>query len=477
MRRLSQKAPQGEAQSPETVGGAYPHPMSLTRHFLQTLRLAGPVMLSRVGMLLMAFTDTAMVGHTSMVEMAALSISFSPQMLFLVIGIGLLVGTVVLTAQAEGMGRRRDSGRVWRTGLLIALGLGAVIGGLFSQGDVVMQYLDQEAAVAARGAKALEAFAPGMAPMLMVIATTLFLEGLGRPIPGMLVSLGGVALNAGLDWLLIFGHWGMEPGGAVGANVATTLTRWVMLLALLFYVAVMPDRHRYGIGRWRWPGRQDFWRTLRLGLPLALAIGLESICFFMATVMAGWLAPGTLAAFQIMITLITNIFMLAIGTSTAAAVRVGNAIGRGDAQNMARAGWIAVAMIIGIDCMVALALAGGGVGLIRLMTDVEPVQAMLLPLLPLLGLFILVDGAQGTLAGAVRGAADVLASAVIAFISFGLVGIGTLHLLTLTLGWGLPGLLWGLLAAVTCAAILYTLRFHTLSRRVIRPVAARAMNR
>ena len=143
-------------------------------------------------------------------------------------------------------------------------------------------------------------FGPGMPAMLMYVATSFFLEGIGRPKPGVVITLSANLVNAGLNWVLIFGHLGLPPMGAAGATLATSITRWWMFLTILAYVLTMRDRWHYGvIGRTGGPPAVGTIRLLKLGMPFALAIGLETSTFSGAAALAGIVGVTALTAYQV----------------------------------------------------------------------------------------------------------------------------------------------------------------------------------
>lgn len=440
--------------------------LPLREHLRRTLRLAGPVMASRAGLLVMASVDTVMAGRAGADQLAWYGIAITPQLACLLVGMGLLMGTVVLTAQTDGAGHPELCGRIWRLALLDAAVIGALFGALLLFGEPLLLLLGQQPSIAAGGGAVLAMFALGMPAILMYSATTLFLEGLGRPVPGMLVMALANLVNLALNWLLMFGPYEL---GAPGAALATSLTRWLMLAALAGYVLLMPARNRYQILaplRGQWPLQR---KLARLGWPMALSFGLENGAFFAAATFAGWQGASALAAWQIILNTMALIYMLAIGLATATAVRVGNAVGRLDRPGLASAGW--VGLLIGIAIMLGLTpVLYGASDLIAGIYTADPaVIAIAAPGLAIGAWILVVDASQGILTGALRGAADIWAVLAIQLLSFWAICVPVCYLLGQALGYGVPGLLWGLFLGLAVAALLLVFRFRTLAGRVIRP--------
>jgi multidrug resistance protein, MATE family len=350
--------------------------LPLREHVLRTLRLAGPVMLARAGLLVMVTVDTVMSGRVAAEQLAYYGIAIAPHLAFLLVGIGLLMGTVVVTAQTDGAGRPAECGRIWRLGLLNGATIGSLFGLLMLPGAPILLALGQDPAIAAGGGKVLTMFALGMPALLLFTATTFFLEGIGRSTPGMVVMAIANLPNFGLNYALMFEPWQI---GAVGAAVATSITRWFMFLALAAYVLAMRDRDRYGVAApmaGRWVLEQ---KLIRLGWPIAVSFGLEHGAFFAAATFAGWLGAVPLAAYQIVLNTMGLIYMLAIGLATATAVRVGNAVGRRDRSGVAKAGWVGVGLGVAIMLCLMPVLYGSSGLLGRIYTEDLAVIALAAP--------------------------------------------------------------------------------------------------
>jgi MATE family, multidrug efflux pump len=440
--------------------------LPLREHVLRTLRLAGPVMLARAGLLIMISVDTIMCGRVGAQELAYYGIALSPHLGFVLVGIGLLMGTVVITAQTDGAGRPAECGRIWRLGLINGAVFGSLFGLLLLPGEAILVALGQAPTIAHGGGAVLVMFALGMPAMLMFAATTFFLEGIGRSTPGMVVMAIANLVNFGLNYVLMFEPWRM---GAAGAALGTSLTRWFMFLALAGYVLAMEGRDRYGVvapmnGHW---GLER--KLVRLGWPIAVSFGLEHGAFFAAATFAGWLGAVPLAAYQIVLNTMGLIYMLAIGLATATAVRVGNAVGWRDRAGLAKAGWVGVGLGIAVMLGLMPVLHGWSGRIARIYTADAAVIAIAAPGLGLAAWILVADASQGILTGALRGAADIWACIVVQFISFWLICIPVCYLLAHPLNLGVAGLLWGLFIGLLGASGLLAWRFRALTRREVRP--------
>jgi len=305
-----------------------------------------------------------------------------------------------------------------------------------------------------------------LAPTLIHSNSTYFMEGLARPLPGMTVILGGNLLNVLLNWLLIFGHWGLPEMGAVGAIAATSIVRCAMAAALVGYIWWLPDRETFGIrkplsGGW-WRGGGEQWR---LGYAAGVSQGVESAAFNSLTMMAGLLGPVALAAYSISLNLTALIFMLALGFGAATAVRVGAARGAGDHARMVESGWVGLGAT-------AFIMAGLGVLLWSWRGEIAAVytsQAELHDLLPLLfgivAFFLIPDGGQVVMTFALRGAADAWMPTAIHLLSFFVVMIPSAWFLAFPMGMGVIGLVISIALGAGAALLILSFRFWLVGSR------------
>jgi MATE family multidrug resistance protein len=445
-------------------------PVPLGYHLRRTLTLALPVMLARAGLVAMLTVDTILAGRAGGSELAFAGISMGPQLIMLAIGIGLLVGSLVLIAQAHGASRFADCGRIWRLALLLAGGLGLAYAAVQWQGYALLHLLGEDDDIARGGGRVLQMWALGMPGIMLYMATTTLFEGISRPRAAMLVSLGGNLVNLALGWALTFGAAGLPAMGAAGAVLATSITLWLMFVLLAGYALMLPDADQLGI---RAPLAGHYYllgKLLLLGLPVALSVGFETTAFSGATIMAGWLGQVPLAAYQLSNNVISFFYMLSLGLATAAAVRVGNAIGRGDQKNVSTAGWAAVCLVLGLMLAIGVCISRMRDLIASAYTPDAAVIAVASPVLAVLAVLVIFDGVQGVLMGALRGAGDVVVPTAIYAIAFAGCAIPLGYYLGFHQALGAIGLALGLVAGLVAAVVLLGLRFVAISRR---PVAAR----
>ncbi len=429
-------------------------------------------MLSRAGLVLMLTVDTAIVGHLPSADrqLAAFGGALIPLAILQTAAVGLLIGVIVRTAQLDGAGKPQACGQVWRLGLILALALGAVYAVLFTNGPAILgDLLGQPPEVASEGGAVLRVLGWGMPGMLAFIACAHFLEGINRAVPPMLLMLVGNVANAVLAYGLGAGAFGLPAMDVLGVAIATTVVRWGLGVGAVLLVLFTVDRRRYGITLRHAEGWNGLVALLRLGVPLAAAIGLESACFMMIVNMSGWLGPISLATMHAAINYTSFVYMLTIGIATAAAVRVGNAVGAGDWRNAQRAGWIAVALAGSLMAVAGVLTALFAEQAATILTNDPDVLAVLVPILAgVVSLLVVVDSLQGVLMGALRGCADTLLPTIIYGVSFWIIGVPAAYWWGYHLGLGPNALTWALLAALAAATVALAWRFQHLTHHQTR---------
>ena len=248
-------------------------------------------------------------------------------------------------------------------------------------------------------------------------------------------------VNILCNWLFVFGNLGFPRMGVEGSGWATCVSRVFMAIAL----AVVIQVHDPHIAQLSWKPEMGRIRDLlRLGFPAAMQIGIEWGVFTTATLLIARLSAPELAGHQITLTTVSMTYMMPLGFSSAAAVRVGQAIGRGDREGMARAGWMALGSGAAMMSVAAVCLIAFPHWIARLFTPDTEVIAASMALLRVAAFFQLFDGLQVVATGALRGAGDTRTPMVCHFTGYWLIGLPLGSLLCFHYGMGAKGLWTGL---------------------------------
>lgn len=431
----------------------------------ETLRLAGPAIVARAGMLLMSIADTVMVGHYATADLAYLGIAWSLSTTLLVANIGLLMGTLVKTSHAFGAGDYAECGRVWRRSMPLAAGVGMVCFALCFVAEDLLRAIGQSEAIAIEGGIVTVAYGAGLAPVAIAVASQFFLEGVKRPIPGMIAMIIANVANLGLNYVMIFGGFGIDAMGAEGAAWATTIARTLLAALAVAFILSMRDRARFETRRRPrrdWPALRE---QLRIGLATGAALMAESMAFNALTQMAGLIGVAALGAFTATMNLLATVFMAAIGIGVATSVRVGAAWGAGDRPGVERAGWIGLGVNGFVMAILAAALAPVAGDLAGAYGLDEDARDLAVAAMRLSAVVILVDSAQAVLANALRARADVWPTTLIQIACFWGGMLPAAWLFAFRLDMGPAGLVAGIGVGTAISTIVLSIRFRTLGRR------------
>ncbi|HEU4763068.1 MAG TPA: MATE family efflux transporter [Gemmatimonadales bacterium] len=430
------------------------------------VRLAVPVVVVQVGLMLMGVVDTVMVGHLSKEALAAVTLGNIYVFSTAVIGMGVLMVIDPVVAQAVGAGDEPAIARGVQRGLLLAVLL-SIPGVLFLlPGEVVLGALRQPADVVPLAAQYTRATLPGFLPFLAFIVFRQTLQAMNRLAAIVWIVVAGNLVNVALNYAFIYGHFGAPALGVVGSGWATAVGRTVLGAGILVLAwrdlrpTLIPFRRE--VLEWA-----PLLRMLRVGAPIAVTMSLEYGAFAVVGVMMGWLGTTQMAGHQVALNLASLTFMVPLGVSGAGAVLVGQAIGRGDPDGMRRAA--GAALILGVGFMAGTAvlflLLPGP--LAALYTGDPGVYALAASLIPIAGLFQVFDGTQAVTVGILRGAGDTSAPMIINVLGFWLVGIPVSRWFGFGLGWGPVGLWWGFVAGLAAVALFLVLRLRTRFRRTV----------
>ena len=436
------------------------------------LALGAPLVATNAIETAMGLTNTAMIGRIAPSALAASALAMALYMLALMFGIGLSAAISSLVARERG----RDAAdptlvrELVRGGLWNALLLAVPISIFLSQGGPILQALGEDPALIGEASAYLHALQGAIVPVLVYLALRSFFAAMERPRWTVAAGILGVAINAGLNWVLIDGRLGAPALGLVGSGLATLVANVAMALILVLVVAFDPAFRAYrifsGLGRVPWRACGALWR---LGLPIGIAIVLEVGMFTAATGLIGHFDPGALPAHAIALQVASFTFMVPLGLAQAATVRVGQAQGAGDLAAVRRAGWTALALGVGammVSAAAFLTLPGPIAGLFvdRAAPGSEAVIGAASGLLAVAGLFQIADGAQVVLAGMLRGLQDTRVPAVIAAIGYWGIGLPVAAVLGIRLG--APGVWMGLTAGLFAVAALLLARWARYPGRV-----------
>jgi len=430
-----------------------------------TLALAVPIIVGQVCQMLMGVTDSVMIGQTGTVPLAASSFGGNVFGVFYVVGIGLMLPVAVFVSRARGAGRPEECGEYLRHGLVLALGFGVLETVVMVVLGMQLRWFQQPPEVLAAVNPFFILIGASITPVLVYLALRQFAEAMGRPWVPMFIMLGGVGLNVFLNWVFIWGHLGAPALGLAGAGLATLISRVIGVCAIFEWLRRDVAMRGAWPQRWWTPlSRVRLKEMLRLGLPTSGILFFESGAFTAAAIMMGWLGAAPLAAHQIALSCAGTTFMVSLGLSMAAGMRVSAAVGAGEIARLRPIGYSALALgvVISVFFMTVYFAAGRMVG--GWFVDDAAVVALAAQLLVVAALFQVADGAQVIGAALLRGLTDVKLPAVITFVAYWLVAIPGGYVFGVHGKFGAVGIWMALAAGLGVAAVFLAWRFVRLTR-------------
>ena len=429
------------------------------------LRLALPVIAAEIGWLSMGLVDTIMVGPLGPAAIGAVGTGSILYFAVMVVGYGTLFALDTFVSQSFGAGRIDECHRWLFAGLQIAAILAVVLTALSFGLIALLPLFDLHPDV-------LELIRPYMAhllwstPVLLVFAVLRrYLQAMHVVRPIMIAVVIANIVNVIGNWLLIQGQWGFPAKGVFGSAYATDVSR-VFVALFLIAVVIYRERDRPS-GLHDVPFRWDpvrMWQVIRLGLPAAGQNLLEVGIFAMASALAGRITPTAVAAHQIVLNVVGLIFMVPFGLSSAAAVRVGHAVGRGDADGARRAGWAAVQLAVATMLMSAALFGLFPRWLVGLFTPDSAVIELGAGLFLVAAVFQLFDGVQAVTTGALRGLGNTQIAMFVNLVGHWALGLPVAYLLCFQYGYGVQGLWMGLAFGLTFTGSILLAAWHRQTR-------------
>lgn len=418
-------------------------------------------MIGQLGIIILSFADTMMVGRCGTAELGAASFVNNMFNLVIVFSTGFSYGLTPFVGNHYGRGENASVGRILKNALavnaVVAAGLMALMFVLYLNIHRLGQPVE---------------LLPLMRPYYIVLLISLlfvllfnafkqFADGITDTVTPMAILLGGNVVNIFLNWILIYGNCGMPRMGLLGAGVATLTARVLMLLCfvVVFFVA---KRYRPYVQGFKEAAvnRKDFAALNKMGMPVGLQMGMETASFSLSTIMVGWLGTVALAAHQVMLTVGQLGFMMYYGMAAAVAVRASNFHGQGDmlrVKENVSAGF-KIILVMAAAVSIPLLIVRNSLG--YFFTDSAEVAAMVAQLVIPFVIYQFGDGLQCNYSNALRGISDVKMVMVYAFIAYFLISLPSAYLFGFVFDWGLTGIWMSFPLGLTSAGLLFWRRYR-----------------
>lgn len=435
------------------------------------------MILGMLGHTFVAFADNIMVGQLGTAELAAVSLGNSFVFIAMSLGIGFSTAITPLVAEADGAGNKADGKSALKHGLVLCTLLGLSLFGIILLCKPLLYYMKQPAEVVELAIPYLELVAFSLVPLIIFQAFKQFSEGLSQTKYPMYATILANVVNITLNYLLIFGSFGFPKLGIVGAAVGTLASRFIMV-GYIWFLLKRKEKFQAYVTRFNFKNieRSVMRKIISLGFPSALQMFFEVAIFTAAIWLSGVLGKNAQAANQIALNLSSMTFMVGMGLSVAAMVRVGNQKGLQDFKELRRIAESLFFLTFLLEIVFAALFLIGRYWLPTIYLDVDDVVNQMdnsevivvaAKLLFVAAFFQISDGIQVVVLGALRGLQDVKIPTLITFVAYWLIGFPVSYYFGLFTEFKSVGIWMGLLLGLTASAVMLYIRFKYLTKKLI----------
>lgn len=428
--------------------------------FKDTIRLAIPISLGQLGIMMMNIVDSAMVGNLSAQDLAASSVASSLFFLFFIFSLGVSVIITPYVAIAVGAKDTKDCKEIVRQSLYVNLLVGIVVSLLIIIMSEYIHLLGIQEVLVPKASSYLKILGSSILPVMIFQTFKQFIEGFGDMKPAMYITFIANIFNFIVNWLFIYGNWGFPELGLNGAGLATLISRITMAIMMILYFVKKTEYAQYHFRPFRFIyNKYLFQKILRDGLPVGFQHFFEVSSFSIAAILVGRIGVQELAAHQITLIVASITFMIVIGISSATSVRVGNGFGERNAKKISRAGFVGYFL-----ALITMAIFGILISIFNetlpnfFVNDRWTVQ-IASQLLLIAALFQIFDGAQAVGLGILRGLTDVRIPTIISFGSYWFIGLASGYILAFVYNFSVYGIWYGFLLSLISSSFLFFFRF------------------
>lgn len=432
----------------------------------KTIKLSLPIIFGELAQMSLHLIDSAMIGSVGYKQLAAAALVFSVVNIPFVIGIGITISVSQMVSLAHGKQDKPLISHYFYNGFWLCGMFAVIIASLLIFGREILFYLKQDPEVVEYAMPFMKVLSLSIVPMILFLALKHFCDGLQQTRLPMILSVLAIPINIFLNWLLIFGHLGMPKLELFGAGLATLFTRIFIFLFLgivVLWNPVFRDFIKNRGNQWKLKAK-TFRELLHIGIPAGLQMGMEISAFAVSAILIGMIDAVSLAAHQIAITLAAMTFMVSVGLSQGASIRVSNALGRGDwkAINEIGKSTLIISLLFGSVCAIAFIVLRFQLP-IFFNNDVAVIELAALLLL-FAAIFQISDSIQAISAGLLRGIKDVKIPTILITVAYWVVGVPVGYLLAFHFKLNALGIWLGFIVGLTFSAAFLTIRFLRIAK-------------
>ena len=445
-------------------------------HVKSLFALGGPLILGQVAHMSIGITDTVMLGWYSVEALAAGVMGHTLFFLVFIIGLGFATAVMPIVASALAQEDTTQIRRITRMGLWLSIAFSAVMLPVFWWSEPLLIAIGQSKELSRATATYVTIVGFAMFPALVLNVIKSYLSAQELMAFVLVTTLAGFVINIPLNYVFIFGAFGLPELGVRGSAIASLIVQTTMAISVCIYAAKKFPEHKLFSRLWK-PDPEGLMRLTKMGVPIGITGLAEAGLFSASTFMMGWLGTISVAAHGIALQITSLTFVIHVGLSSAATIQAGQAHGAQNFQKLKRSAQTALAMsFIIVILTVALFLSVPrflvGLFLDYSSGEVEQVVALGVVLLAMAALFSAVDALQVMMLGLLRGVQDTSIPMIMAVISYWGIGCPAAYWLAFHLGWEGVGIWAGLSIGLACAAVFFAVRFTWLYKAQTRSATA-----
>ncbi len=457
----------------QPVAVSLSRPARIRLELKNLLALALPIIIAQLATTAMGFVDAVMAGRVGPKDLAAVALGNSIWVPVFLLMTGTLLATTPKVAQRFGAGKHSEIGPIVRQALWLALVVGLIATSMLIAAEPVLHLMKVDPELISPCMQYLHGIASGLPAVAFYHVLRCTSDGIGRTRPAMVLGLCGLALNIPLNYIFIYGHFGVPAMGGVGCGWATAIVMWVMALGLAGYERWAPVyRSSELFSRFDWPQWAVIKRLLSIGLPIGIAVFAESSIFAVIALLIGSLGATVVAGHQIALNVSSLVFMIPYSLGMAVTVRVGQALGREEPREARFAAGVGMGTALAYACLSASLMLALREPIAAIYTADPTVIHIAAMLIVYSALFQFSDAIQVTAAGALRGYQDTRVTMILTLFAYWGIGLPVGYALGLTDWLGEPrgpsGLWQGLIVGLSCAALMLSIRLTRSARKRIR---------
>ena len=430
--------------------------------------LGVPIILTQLSQMGIAVIDSIMAGRVSPVDLAGVALGGNFYFPPVVLLSGIAMAVTPMVSQMHGAGEEARGGALVRQALWIAVGGGLIAMALMQFGEAGYRLIGVDEAAIPIATAYLTYMSFGVVPTLAFFVLRYLCEGLSWTTPSMVVAFGGLALKLPLNYLFVYGGFGIPAMGGAGCGASTAIIMWLQLFAMIFIVRYSRVQRAGAFSRFSLPDPAIIWRLVKLGLPIGVTMFFEGTVFSIVTLLIGRIGVEAVAAHQVVFNVGSVTSMIPVALGVAATIRAGYNVGSKDYPAARRSVYVALGAALTFAFMAASVLLLLRDTIAGVYTTDTGVLASASALLIILALYQFVDDTQTTAIGCLRGYKDVRIPMIIVLCSHWGIGIPVGSVLGYGLfgvePWGVSGFWWGLITGFGIATVSLNTRLAILSR-------------